>query len=126
MKHDPVKHDWDSVSVAERNRAIADRYQAIGKDAALSEMKARANAVWAKMKASQREQRTKQDAFIGPRTRRPMRPLADHAQAHIDAGGCSGDLCRTCSGQGWRLDEYDHDKWTDARCDWCNGSGLGA
>lgn len=74
--------------------------------------------------AKQRARRAASEAFIGPRPRKARRPLADAAQAHLEAGGCGGDTCRNCKGQGWQMEEYDRDKWTEARCYCCNGSGL--
>lgn len=90
-----------------------------------AELAAQTAKIWAQVDAERREQRAKREAFIGPHKRKRMRPLADKAKAHLKAGGCSGDLCRECSGQGWRLEEYEYGKWTDAKCYVCHGSGLG-
>ncbi|MCA0846087.1 hypothetical protein [Salipiger thiooxidans] len=80
--------------------------------------------VIAAFKADQRARRAKREAFIGPRQRKPRRPLADAAQAHIDAGGCAMELCRPCKGQGLYEEEYDRGKYTEAPCWCCRGSGL--
>ncbi|APZ53108.1 hypothetical protein [Salipiger abyssi] len=93
---------------------------------AIAQRKALADLVWAKADAEKRAKREAQEAFIGPRQRKPRRPLAPRLVAHIESGGCSGDRCRTCNGQGWQMEEYDRGQWTEARCFVCRGTGLGS
>ncbi|MAK86541.1 MAG: hypothetical protein CMK96_06285 [Pseudomonas sp.] len=76
-------------------------------------------------RAEMRAKRAAIAALICPRKPAPRRPLADALVAHLKAGGCGGDACPHCKGQGAWMDQYDHDRWTEAECDWCNGTGLG-
>lgn len=54
-----------------------------------------------------------------------MSDLAEKAQAHIDAGGCSGDFCRKCAGKGYYKEKTPRGTTLFENCWPCNKTGLG-
>lgn len=105
-----------------------------------AEQQAIAARIWAAVHAERRAanvaamQRNLQRApgFIGPVDRLEMfrraakrKHLAAAAQAHLSAGGCSGDFCPECHGTGEAYELYDHGKATTCACFHCNGKGMG-
>lgn len=107
-----------------------------------AEQRAVSASIWAQVHAeraahraaNEHRLRQREPGFIGPvdrlemfrrASKRTRLQLAPAAQAHIDAGGCSGDFCPNCNGKGWMYETYDHGKVTECACYHCHGKGMG-
>ena len=106
MKHESISH---LTRQQQRDRAILDKMR-------LSDGAARARSL-ARIEAAKQRRRDLRETIS------QMDFLTASARAHIEAGGCGGDLCRNCNGTGDEVPGWRTGGVNDI-CHACDGRGM--